>query len=130
MSEISMKKHLWCHLEYEGHRIAVHFSAWSGKEIVYVDDHPVSEKRNLFSFTGRHPITLNNVPYTVELEVENPFTAKIELRLKKGARTVARQNKRLLKANKSSMVSILSVFAIAMLVGFAFGYLVPKLFMG
>ena len=130
MPEISMKKHLWCHLEYEGHRIAAHFSAWSGKEIIYLDDHPVSEVRNLTSFTGTHPIKIEDVQYMVELEIENPFTLKVELRLKKGARTVARANKRFLKINKKTILSLLGFFAVAMTVGYTLGYFIPKLFIG
>ena len=83
MTRITMKQGLWCHLQHEGHNIAVHCSLWSGKEVVYVDDHPVSEHRNLFRFTGRHALRLNNQDYTLEVEVENPFTYRTEVRLKK-----------------------------------------------
>jgi hypothetical protein len=128
MSELNMKKHNWCHLEYEGHRIAAHFSAWSGKEIIYVDDHPVSETRNLLRFISKHPIELNKVPFTVELEVLNPFTAAVELRLKKGARTVAKKNQRILQ--KKTLVSIFGFFAAFAFVGFVAGIAFAKLVVG
>ena len=83
MTQITMRQGLWCHLQHEGHNIAVHCSLWSGKEVVYVDDHPVSEHRNLFRFMGRHALRLNNQDYTLEVEVENPFTYRTQVRLKK-----------------------------------------------
>ena len=88
-----MKKGLWCHFDYEGHHIAVHFSIWSGKEVIYVDDHPVSDKRNVLRFTSRHNIEIDGKPLVIELEVENPFIYRVEVRLKKGARTLKRQSK-------------------------------------
>lgn len=130
MPEISMKKHLWCHLEYEGYRISVHFSAWSGKEVVYIDDHPVSEKRNLLSFTGKHAIVLNKVPYTLELELINPFTYRVELRLKKGARTIIRKQHSSIGASKKSLIYASVFVSCFMIFGFAFGYIFSKLFVG
>jgi hypothetical protein len=76
MTQITMRQGLWCHLQHEGHNIAVHCSLWSGKEVVYVDDHPVSEHRNLFRFTGRHALRLNKQDYTLEVEVENPLCSE------------------------------------------------------
>lgn len=127
MNEISMKKSCWCHLEYEGHQIAVHFSIWSGKEIVYVDDHPVSEKRNLLSFTSKHEISIDKVPYIVELTIENPFTYSAEVRLKKRNRTVSKTNQRYV--NKNSLKKVLFFILASVGAGFTIGFLLPYLWL-
>ncbi|MGB3725254.1 MAG: hypothetical protein WA981_05765 [Glaciecola sp.] len=130
MTQINMKKNLWCHLSHNGHHIAMHFSMWSGKEVVYVNDHPVSEKRNLLKFTGRHTIELDNAPHVVELEVLNPFTYHVELRLKKGARTLASKNTHLLKANKRAARQLAGFFITCCIVGGLAGLLTARLFTG
>ncbi|NDW15370.1 hypothetical protein GTQ48_07545 [Alteromonas genovensis] len=129
MTQITMRQGLWCHLQHEGHDIAVHCSLWSGKEVVYVDDHPVSEHRNLFRFTGRHALRLNNQDYTLEVEVENPFTYRTEVRLKKGARTVKRESTSMLSRNNSLFKNIAVIAGIAAL-GAVFGYFAVMLFAG
>jgi hypothetical protein len=60
MSQVSMRKGFWFYFEHQGHDISVHGSAWSGKETIYVDNHPVSDKRNLTSFTGKHDFVIDN----------------------------------------------------------------------
>jgi hypothetical protein len=129
MTQITMRQGLWCHLQHEGHNIAVHCSLWSGKEVVYVDDHPVSEHRNLFRFTGRHALRLNSQDYTLEVEVENPFTYRTEVRLKKGARTVQRETTSMLSRNNSLFKNIAVIAGIAAL-GAVFGYLAVMYFAG
>ena len=129
MTRITMKQGLWCHLQHEGHNIAVHCSLWSGKEVVYVDDHPVSEHRNLFRFIGRHVLRLNNQDYTLEVEVENPFTYRTEVRLKKGARTVQRESISMLSRNNSLFRNIAVIAGIAAL-GAVFGYFAVMHFAG
>jgi hypothetical protein len=129
MTQITMRQGLWCHLQHEGHNIAVHCSLWSGKEVVYVDDHPVSEHRNLFRFMGRHALRLNNQDYTLEVEVENPFTYRTEVRLKKGARTVQRESISMLSRNNSLFKNIAVIGCIAAL-GAVFGYFAVMHFAG
>jgi hypothetical protein len=55
-----MRKGFWFYFEHQGHDISVHGSAWSGKETIYMDNHPVSDKRNLTSFTGKHDFVIDN----------------------------------------------------------------------
>ena len=114
-----MHSDLWCHLEYEGHKIAVQFSIWSGIETVYVDDHPVSQTRNLLRFKGDHPIVMDDKQFTIQIEVENPFTYKSEIRLKKGARTLLRKNVQLVgtKTNKQGFQFLLGFIAGFIIIG-------------
>ena len=130
MGQISMKRDLWCHFDYEGHHIAVHFSIWSGKEVVYVDDHPVSDKRNLLRLTSRHNIDIDSKPLVIELDVENPFTYRVEVRLKKGARTLKRQSVALFGADKKTVLVLLSLFAGFIIIGGLTGYLIGIVLVG
>jgi hypothetical protein len=130
MGQISMKKDLWCHFDYEGHHIAVHFSIWSGKEVVYVDNHPASDKRNILRFTSRHNIEIDSKPLVIELEVENPFTYRVEVRLKKGARTLKRKSNALFVANKKTFLVLLSLFAGFIVIGGLTGYFIGRMLVG
>jgi hypothetical protein len=122
-----MKKDLWCHFDYEGHHIAVHFSIWSGKDVFYVDDHPISDKLNILRFTSRHNIEIDCKPLVIELEVENPFTYRVEVRLKKGARTLKRQSNALFAANKKTFLVLLSLFAGCIVIGGLTGYIIGRM---
>lgn len=127
MSQISMKKDLWCHFDYEGHNIAVHFSNWSGKEVVYVDDHPVSEKRNFLMFTSRHDIQIKGKPLIVELE---SLSFSVEVSLKKGARALQKQTVRPFGTNKNMLVVMLGSLVGLMIIGGLTGYLTGKMLVG
>lgn len=127
MKQISMKQGLWCRLQHEQYQIAVHCSLWSGKEVVYVNDHPVSIKRNIFRLMGKHHITLGGKPFTIEIDVENPFTYKIEVRLKKGPRTIERETVALF-TQKKPLVQGLAFIGVCALVGIVFGYFAGKLY--
>lgn len=124
MSQIGMKKGLWVNLDFKHHHVAVHCSVWSGKEVVYVDNHPVSEKRNLTLFASEHAIEIDGEPFLVNIEIENPFTLKTEVRIKKGARTLSRQSNSMSGANISFFYSFIAGFIV---IGGLTGYLLGKL---
>jgi hypothetical protein len=123
MTQISMKKNMWCHFEHEGHRISIHFSTWSGQETVYVDDHPVSQKRNLLRFSSSHLIEIDDQQYSVELEIENPFTYKALARLKKGARTLQQQQTSFFEG-KHAVLSLVGFFCMCLVLGYGVGKVV------
>jgi hypothetical protein len=127
MSQISMRKGIWVYFDFQSHRIAVHMSVLSGKETVYIDDHPVSDKRNLLSFKGKHAIEVDGQPLTIEIELENPFTFKTEVRIKKGARTLQTQTTHLLTASKNSLMYVITLLAGFVAMGGLTGYLLGKL---
>jgi hypothetical protein len=128
MTQISMRKGMWFYFDYENHKIALHFSTWSGKEVVYIDDHIVSETRNMFRFTSRHSIMLGDTPLSIELEVENPFTYATEARLMKGRRVLQSQKASLFKMNKRSVAKLFAWLAAGMLGGYFAGYILAQLF--
>jgi hypothetical protein len=121
-----MKKGIWVYFDFQSHHIAVHIPPFSGKETVYIDDHPVSEKRNLLSFKGKHAIKIDGQPYSLEIVLENPFTYKTEVRLKKGARTLQIQTTHLLTTSKNTLVYVLTFLAGFIVIGGLTGYLLGK----
>tara|TARA_X000000950_G_C13415385_1_gene457864 strand:+ start:351 stop:542 length:192 start_codon:yes stop_codon:yes gene_type:complete len=63
------------------------------------------------------------------VEVENPFTYRTEVRLKKGARTVKRESTSMLSRNNSLFKNIAVIAGIAAF-GAVFGYFAVMLFAG
>jgi hypothetical protein len=117
-----MKKNMWCHFEHEGHKISIHFSTWSGKEVVYVDDHPVSEKRNVLRLTSKHTFMIREQEFSLELEVENPFSYKAQTRLKKGNEVIGTQSTSMFKERK-----VIMYFIFGLIAGLFFGVYVGRL---
>jgi hypothetical protein len=127
MQQIGMKKGIWCHFDHEGHHIAVHLSSWSGKEVVYVNDHPVSEKRNLLKLTSLHTIEVSDKPYTVEVEDAVGFSLTVKVKLKKGRRVLQSQTIALYKTEKQPVFKVLSWLTGVIVIGGLVGYLLGRL---
>lgn len=126
MSQIGIRKGIWVYFDFQNHRISVHLSALSGKETVYVDDHPVSEKRNLLSFKGKHAVKIDGQLLSIEIELQNPFTFKVEVSIKKGRGSLQSQTIQLLTASENSL-SVLTMLAGFVVIGGLTGYLFAKL---
>lgn len=80
MSKATIKDGFWYFFEDDGIEIAVNVSAFSGKETVYVNDNPVSEKRS-YSFLSLHNFQYKGKHYRVKCDVINIWTQKIECSL-------------------------------------------------
>ena len=103
--------------------IAVLGSGWSGKEIVYFNDNPVSEDRNI-KFTSNHEFTKNGKHYRVVYTVASMMTGEVHCKLYIDDNLVDEQQKAVLvKKGKSAWKAILIYFV----VGMVFGYLGAKL---
>lgn len=60
-----------CYFDIGEHTISVWGSAWSGREIVRVDDQVVSDSRNLSLRQNRHDFTLDGVAYHIVFKTES-----------------------------------------------------------
>jgi hypothetical protein len=49
MNSVSMINGYWYYFEVDGLEITAHSSAYSGKQTIYINDNPVSEKGNIFT---------------------------------------------------------------------------------
>lgn len=69
-----------CYFDVDGVTISVWASAWSGREIVRVDDRVVSEKLS-FRFVTRHPFTANGRRYEVKFIIVSMLRAQMRCEL-------------------------------------------------
>ncbi len=121
MQNASLFKGYWFYFQDGDTEIAVHGSAWSGRETVYVNDNPVSDKRVLHKLKSEHKFTHNGKEYRVVFDVTNPLTGAIECSLYSGytgRKLLAKQTKAFIeKGNKSVWVTLLTLFLIGAGVG-------------
>jgi len=80
MSKVTIKHGFWFFFEDDEIEIAVNVSAFSGKETVYVNDNPVSERRS-YGFLSLHNFQYKGKHYRVKCDVINIWTQKIECSL-------------------------------------------------
>jgi hypothetical protein len=80
MSRVTLKSGFWFFFEDEGIEIAVNASAFSGKETVYVNDNPVSEKRS-YGLLSLHNFQYKGKHYRVKCDVVNIWTQNVECSL-------------------------------------------------
>lgn len=119
---VTIKDGYWYYFDDEGLQIAVHGSAYSGKESVYCDQALVSEKRNLLSLTGRHEFEQNQIKYKVAIKVTNLILGRVECCLYKNDKLIDTQTKAIIKGPKSFFKIILGGFAVGVILG-AVGFL-------
>ena len=128
MSQVSMRQGFWFYFTHNGHDISVHGSAWSGKESVYVNNHPVSIKRNLMSFTGEHHFEHDGVKYKVKITVASILRGQIVTELYADGELAGKEslamtpNEHDANYTKKSRITFIAIFVGFFLVGMAAGY--------
>lgn len=68
---VSFFQGIQCYFDIGEHTISVWGSAWSGREIVRVDNQVVSDSRNLSLRQNRHDFTLGGVSYYLVFKTES-----------------------------------------------------------
>ncbi len=97
MSQVTLRHGYWFYFKHEGLDIILHGSAWSGKETVYVDNHPVSIKRNVLRRTGVHHFTRNGDQYELRLYLQSIVTGNLIVSLYKNAELIEEESKAYLR---------------------------------
>lgn len=123
MATVTLIDGYWFYFQDEGTDIAVHGSAWSGKETVYVNDNPVSDKRALLSCVSEHEFTHGAHDYKVRYEVTSLMCGALECSLFKDGTLLASQKKAYIEKNKNTWMKVLFLF----FAGFGFGSAVASL---
>jgi hypothetical protein len=121
MSMASPTKGYWYYFHHDNNQIAVYGSGFTGKEIVYLNDDPVSESRS-FGLKSRHEFTSNGKDYKVELKVNSMIRGDVECSLYINNEPVGTESKALI--SNSNGRSTLKTLAIILAVSFAAGILV------
>ena len=97
--------------------IAVHGSAWSGKETVYVNDNPVSSKRELLKTVSEHQFVHSGHQYQVRYHITSLMRGDLQCEVFKDGELLASQSKAFVSSSKRSWLNIVKMFG----VGFIFG---------
>ena len=121
---ISPIKGYWFYFENGDDEIAIFASGWSGKEVVYFNDNPVSESRN-FRFTSVHKFTKNSVRYKIVYKVVSMLTGEVHCELHINNNLIDEQTKAVVARGsaKKAWLTILGYFGVGMI----FGYLGAKI---
>lgn len=115
MSQVSMKNGFWFYFNHDGNDISVHGSAWSGKETVYVNNHPVSIKRVLTSRTSIHQFKVNDTDYRIVFKMASITMARLVVSLYANDELVSTEE----KAYHANKMSVLKKASIGFISGFA-----------
>ncbi len=90
--DASFKNGFWFFFNHKGHEIVVFCSAVSGKEIVYVDEEEVSNKRSLRMST-LHSFEIEGEPLSIEVTLLSLLTTDVRCVLFVGKEKVAEERK-------------------------------------
>ena len=117
---ISPTKGYWFYFQDGEDEIAVFGSGWSGKEIVYFNDNPVSESRNM-KFKSIHEFTANGKHYRIVYEVVSMLKGQVKCKLFINDEQTDEQDKAVLvKEGRMSWTALIVSFIIGMALGYSF----------
>ena len=117
MSSANFIDGFWFYFQDGDTDIAVHGSAWSGKETVYVNDNPVSSKRELLKLVSEHEFVHNGHQYRVRYHVTSLIRADLECSVYKDGQLLAAQTKGVVKTAKQGWLTILKMFVFGLIFG-------------
>lgn len=124
MNIVSITNGYWFYFQHESVEIAVHGSAWSGKETVYLNDNPVSEQRNLTSLNSKHQFRHEGKEYRVKFAVISTLRGELECHLEVDGELLSRQTKAWIEdlSTRDWILKLLPFFIVGLVSGFLTGY--------
>jgi len=129
MGSISLTNGYWFYFQDEGLDIVAHGSAWNGKEVVYVNEDPVSEKRVLTKFKSEHDFRHSGKDYRVEFEMVSIMRGELECRLYVDGELHSSHSKAFVDRQMNGWQFLLKLAGL-FVAGFIFGYLSVTVFSG
>lgn len=118
------RRGMTCYFDVDGVTIGVWASAWSGREVVCVDDRVVSRKFS-FRFVTRHPFTWNGRRYEVRFIIDSMLRGEMRCELYRDG-TLLDTDEFVIGTGRQSGWKI----AFWGLIGAVLGYTVANLLMG
>jgi hypothetical protein len=119
-TKVTLRKGYWFYFEDAGLKITAFGSGFSGKEIVYINDEIVSEKRN-YRFKSTHYIQHNGARYKVSFEMKNMITGELICSLTKNNELLHTESKAYISnKNGSGYKTLLWIFLIGLVAGIGF----------
>ena len=92
-------------------------------ETLYLNDNPVSEKRNLFSTSGTHTFQHQGKKYKVIFEMTSILRGELVCKLYIDGRLHMEQTKAYLESSSKGLLTFLKTFLIFVLIGSGVGFL-------
>ncbi|WP_285163414.1 hypothetical protein [Shewanella goraebulensis] len=124
MDTISIHNGYWFYFEVDGLEIAAHGSAYSGRETIYINDNPVSDKRNLFSTKGSHSFHYQGKGYKVVFNMTSILRGELVCQLYIDNDLHAEQTKAYIESASKCVIDLLKVFGLFLVAGFFVGSLI------
>lgn len=119
---VSLSDGIQCYFDIGEHTITVWGSAWSGREIVSVDDQVVSDSRNLRRLTNRHDFNLDGASYHIVFKTESIMRAQYGVYLYRGDTLIDSDGGTLLQMGKwQGWRTVLLCFGGGAIIGFLAG---------
>jgi hypothetical protein len=119
--QVTVRNGYWFFFEDDNNKIAMHGSAISGKETIYVNDEVVSETRN-YRFKSEHLFKIKGVKYKVEFKVKNMLKGELVCRLFREDKLLKTETKAYFqKDNKTILITSLATgFITGLVIAFVF----------
>jgi hypothetical protein len=128
MSQVSIKDGFWFFFEDKEIEIAANASTFSGKETVYVNDNPVSEKRN-YGTLSLHNVQYMGKHYRLKFDVINIWTQKIECSLSIDGKIQFTETKAYIAGGVWGFLKLLGFWiGVGITVSFVAGFLISYFF--
>ncbi len=116
----------WFFFDIDGKKVAAHGSSWSGRELVFIDDELVSDKRN-YRFNSEHKFKIGERDCRLQFKVTNWLTGELVCSLFEEDALLATASKAFYE-NKSSFLGMLAKMTLlGFVAGFAAVYLIKTL---
>jgi hypothetical protein len=115
-TKVSLTKGYWFYFEDAGLKITAFGSGFSGKEIIYINDEIVSEKRN-YRIKSTHCFDYAGNTYEVSFEMKNMLTGELVCSLTKNKELLHTESKAYFSKKNVGITSMLQLFLISVLFG-------------
>lgn len=126
MSQVSMLKGYWFYFKHNGNDISVHGSSWSGKEVIYLNNHPVSIKRNFTKFVTTHDFEHDGVNYQVVVTLTSVMKGEVTTEVFADGKSIGMERLAVNSKQCGPWYKTTGFIAMFFVCGLAFGYLVAK----
>jgi hypothetical protein len=123
--QVTVKNGYWFFFEDDGNKIAMHGSAISGKETIYVNDEVVSETRN-YKFKSDHLFEINGVEYNVEFKMKSMLKGELLCSLYRENKLLTTESKAYFQ--KDNKTILLTSLGAGFLVGLTIAFIFLKFF--
>lgn len=129
MKSVSMINGYWYYFEVDGLEITAHSSAYSGKQTIYINDNPVSEKGNIFTTINWHVFQHNGKHYKVIFSESNLARSEVVCKLYVGGTLDSVQTKAYFEKGYKGLFRLFTILIISSVTGMGIASLLAFMFL-